>query len=54
MPVSAAHVIKGANISILTVNKKDIPLSSSIFDPTVYPEVEKTLGINISDYALAK
>jgi uncharacterized protein len=34
------------------VAKTRIPLSASVFDPSVYPVVEKALGIEIASYAL--
>jgi hypothetical protein len=36
------------------VEKAHIPLSSSVFDPAVYPPVEAALGISIADYALVR
>ena len=32
--------------------KTRIPLSASVSDPSVYPVVEKALGIDIAGYAL--
>jgi len=40
-------------ILIFHVHKNLIPLSSSVTDPSVYPQVEQALGINLSHYALA-
>lgn len=51
-PVSAGNVREGMSISLLRIAKDRIPLSSSVSDPSVYPVVEKTLGIAIADYAL--
>ena len=51
-PVSAGNVREGMTLSLLRVAKEHIPLSSSVADPSVYPIVEKTLGIAIADYAL--
>ena len=52
-PISAGHVREGMTLAVLRVAKDRIPLSSSVTDPSVYPVVEKTLGIAIADYALA-
>jgi DUF917 family protein len=52
-PVSAGHVREGATISIFHIDKTQIPLSSSVKDPSVYPIVEKALGMPIAKYALA-
>lgn len=49
-PVSAAKVREGMEIRILHVHSRHIPLSSSVTDPTVYPPVEKALGIKLFDY----
>ncbi|TKC92512.1 DUF917 family protein [Trinickia terrae] len=53
-PVSAGQVREGMEILLFHVAKQDIPLSSSVRDPAVYPPVEKALGISIADYALAQ
>jgi Uncharacterized conserved protein len=52
-PVSVGHVEEGMDIIVFSINKSNIPLSSSVKDPLVYPEVEQALGISIADYALA-
>lgn len=51
-PISAGQVAVGMDILVFHVAKTHIPLSSSVIDPSVYPHVEQTLGINLSDYAL--
>ena len=53
-PVSAGQVREGMEILIFHVPKTLIPLSSSVRDPSVYPPVEKALGINLTQYALGK
>ncbi|WP_417784339.1 DUF917 domain-containing protein [Terasakiella pusilla] len=53
-PLSVGEVEEGMTIHVLHVSKDQIPLSSSVIDPAVYPSVEATMGINLSDYALAK
>ena len=53
-PVSAGHLREGLEVSILHVHKALIPLSSSVTDPSVYPIVEKALGMNFTEYALGK
>jgi len=51
-PVSAGKVREGMEIHVFRIPKTLIPLSSSVCDPSVYPQVEKALGINLTDYAL--
>jgi DUF917 family protein len=51
-PVSAGKLREGMQVHILHVPKTKIPLSASVKDPTVYPVVEKALGIPIARYAL--
>lgn len=51
-PISAGQVHVGMDILVLHVAKQHLPLSSSVVDPSVYPHVEATLSINLSDYAL--
>ncbi|TNM64003.1 DUF917 domain-containing protein [Aliirhizobium smilacinae] len=51
-PMSVGQLEVGMPVFLLHVPKTIIPLSSSVKDPSVYPIVEKALGISISDYAL--
>lgn len=53
-PVSVGHVREGMVLAVLRVPKDKLPLSSGVTDPGVYPFVEKTLGMNFSDYALSR
>jgi len=52
-PVSVGNVHEGMKILVFHINKTEIPLSASVKDPSVYPIVEKALGISLADYALA-
>ncbi|WP_312403050.1 DUF917 family protein [Rhizobium sp.] len=51
-PMSVGQLQVGMPVFLLHVPKAIIPLSSSVKDPSVYPIVEKALGISIADYAL--
>jgi len=51
-PVPAGRVKEGQRLLVFHIPKKNIPLSSSVRDPSVYPVVEKALGIPLADYAL--
>ncbi len=53
MPISAGQLRVGMYVFVLHVSKADIPLSSSVLDPTVYPPVEAAMGIELARYALA-
>jgi uncharacterized protein len=52
-PVSVGELHEGHELMVLRIAKRNIPLSSSVTDPSVYPFVEKALGINLTDYALS-
>jgi DUF917 family protein len=52
LPVSVGHIREGMEIAVFSIHKNHIPLSSSVKDPSVYPEVEKAMGINLVEYAL--
>ncbi|MFP3543088.1 DUF917 family protein [Rhizobium sp. SIMBA_035] len=52
-PLSVGQLQAGMHIFILHVPMEIIPLSASVLDPTVYPSVEKAMGIEIARYALA-
>ncbi|SDN80208.1 DUF917 family protein [Ensifer sp. YR511] len=51
-PLSVGQIEVGMSVFLLHVPRTIIPLSSSVKDPSVYPIVEKALGISIADYAL--
>ncbi|ANM08829.1 MULTISPECIES: DUF917 domain-containing protein [unclassified Rhizobium] len=51
-PLSVGQLQEGMSVFILHVPKDLIPLSASVLDPTVYPVVEKAMGIEIARYAL--
>lgn len=54
VPLSAGDVKEGMQILVFSINKNNIPLSSSTKDRSVYPEVEEALGINLTDYAFGE
>jgi len=49
-PISAGQLKPGMEIVIFHMHHSQIPLSSSVTDPAVYPSVEKTLGIDLRSY----
>jgi len=51
-PVSVGHITAGMELSVFHIAKGNLPLSSSVKDPSVYPLVEAALGIPIARYAL--
>lgn len=53
-PVSVGEIRPGMRLHVLRVAKSVIPLSASVTDPSVYPVVERTLGIDIAGYALGR
>jgi DUF917 family protein len=52
-PLSVGQLQVGMKICVLHVPKTVIPLASSVLDPSVYPPVEKAMGIDIARYALS-
>ncbi|WEX86188.1 DUF917 family protein [Sinorhizobium garamanticum] len=52
-PLSVGQLQVGMTVFVLHVPKSVIPLASSVLDPSVYPPVEKAMGIEIARYALA-
>lgn len=52
-PLSVGQLKDGMHVLILHVPMSIIPLSASVLDPTVYPPVEKAMGIELARYALA-
>ncbi len=53
-PLSVGELHVGMRVLVLHVPKTIIPLASSVLDPSVYPPVEKAMGIEIARYALAE
>ncbi|HSX73230.1 MAG TPA: DUF917 domain-containing protein, partial [Shinella sp.] len=51
-PLSVGQLEVGMPVFVLHVPKTVIPLASSVLDPTVYPSVEKAMGIELARYAL--
>ncbi|SOC40368.1 hypothetical protein SAMN05892877_107177 [Rhizobium subbaraonis] len=51
-PLSVGQLEVGMRVFVLHVPKAVIPLASSVLDPSVYPPVEKAMGIEIARYAL--
>jgi DUF917 family protein len=52
-PLSVGQLHVGMRIHVLHVPMSIIPLSASVLDPSVYPPVEKAMGIELARYALA-
>ncbi|GGG67137.1 DUF917 domain-containing protein [Paenibacillus radicis (ex Gao et al. 2016)] len=52
LPISVGGVQEGMELALFAIDKQFVPLSSSVKDPTVYPEVEKALGIPLAEYGL--
>ncbi|RUT47580.1 DUF917 domain-containing protein [Paenibacillus anaericanus] len=51
LPVSVGHIYEGQEIGVFVIDRSLIPLSSSVKDPSVYPEVEQALGIELYNLA---
>jgi len=51
-PLSVGQLQEGAKVIVLHVSKRLLPLSSSVLDPSVYPPVERAMGLEIARYAL--
>ena len=49
-PLSVGQLHEGMQVHVLHVPKEIIPLSASVLDPSVYPAVEKAMGIEIAKY----
>ncbi len=52
-PLSVGELREGMRVFVLHVPKEILPLSASVVNSTVYPPVEKAMGIEIARYALA-
>ena len=53
-PVSVSEMKAGSAAAIVIAPSSSIPLGAGVFDPAVYPEVEKAMGEDIAGYALKK
>ncbi|MGP0089230.1 MAG: DUF917 domain-containing protein [Xanthobacteraceae bacterium] len=52
-PASVGSITTGMTLLVFHIDKKHLPLSSSVRDPSVYPVVEQALGIPVARYALS-
>lgn len=50
-PLSTNEIQEGTELAVFKIDKSYIPLSSSVKDPSVYPEVEEALGIKLYEFA---
>lgn len=50
-PLSTNEIKEGMELAVFKIDRSLIPLSSSVKDPSVYPEVEEALGIKLYDDA---
>lgn len=53
VPISVGRAEEGMHLQLLHIHKSHIPLSSSVRDPSVYPVVERALGLDLVSHALA-
>ncbi len=53
-PVSVSEMKAGEAVAIVIAPRSSIPLGAGVFDPVVYPAVEKAMGEEIARYALRK
>jgi DUF917 family protein len=51
-PLSVGQLREGMEVFVLQVPQSVIPLGAGVTDPTVYPPVEKALGIEIARYGV--
>ena len=51
-PLSVGQLREGMEVFVLQVPQSVIPLGAGVTDPTVYPPVEKALGIEIARYGI--
>ncbi len=52
-PLSVGQLEVGMDVFVLHIDKRTIPLGAGVLDPSVYPPVEKAMGIEIMKYALS-
>lgn len=52
-PLSVGQLEEGMDVLVLHIPKAIIPLGAGVLDPSVYPPVEKAMGIEIMKYALS-
>ena len=50
-PLSTNEIELGQEVTLFKIDKSQFPLSSGVTDPSVYPEVEEALGIDLYRYA---
>lgn len=53
-PISVSEMKVGTRAAIVIAEAKQIPLGAGVFDPAVYPEVERAMGEDLATYAFKK
>ncbi|MGD9944565.1 MAG: DUF917 family protein [Burkholderiaceae bacterium] len=51
-PLAIGELVPGARVAVFAVSKRDLPLGRGIFDPSVYPDVERSMDTELARYAL--
>jgi uncharacterized protein len=49
-PLSVGQLKPGMSVKVLHVHHSEIPLSSGVLDPAVYPSVEKAMNLDLRSY----
>ncbi len=52
LPVNIMDMEEGTEVAVFAVDKKKLPQNSGAKDPTVYPEVEEMMGIELAKHGL--
>ena len=50
--LAIGEMVPGTPVAVVAVSKRELPMGPGIFDPAVYPDVERALGAELARYAL--
>jgi len=50
--IAISEMTVGKEVAILAASKRSIPMGSGLFDPSIYPDIEKLMGCELAHFAL--
>ncbi|MDB5854152.1 MAG: hypothetical protein JWR22_2193 [Herminiimonas sp.] len=50
--LAVTELTPGAHVAIVAVSKRELPLGAGIYDPHIYPDVERSMNTELARYAL--
>jgi DUF917 family protein len=49
-PVAISELPRGSQVAVIIAHRSKFPVGKGAFDPAVFPEVEKAMGVDLRSY----